>query len=319
MKQVVCMGEALIDFTPHGLSEQGMPLYEMNPGGACANVACTLASYGVPTTFVGKVGMDRFGAYLSETLKQRGVDIAGLIADAKYNTTLTFVHLAEDGDRSFSFIRRPGADTALLPHELNHVDMEQAELLHFGAVCLTDNPSRDTILAAAAQAKAAGKMVSFDPNLRQDLWANLELAKATIQRGLTLCSVLKVSEEELYFLTNSVDLEGAAESLYNSYHIPIILVTLGARGAYYHTPAEAGYAPGYPQPKTVDTTGAGDCFMGSFLYQLLCFGADNLKGDNLRYAIDFANAAAGLSTGKRGAIPSIPAVAEVQALMNFKG
>ncbi len=319
MSKAVCTGEMLIDFTPYGASEAGMPLYEMNPGGACANVACTLARFGVDTAFVGKLGRDYFGEYLVRTLREQGVNTAGVLQDGSADTTLAFVHLAADGDRSFHFVRSPGADTCLLPADVPADLVSECDIFHFGSIPLTDNPSRDTILACAEEAKAAGKLVSFDPNLREPLWESLELAKATMIKGMSLCNVLKVSEEELYFLTGIDDVVGGTEYVYNNYHIPMILATLGKRGVYFHTPYEKGHAATYAEVETIDTTGAGDIFVGSFLYQVAAFGLDNLKGDNIRLAVDFANAAASLSTTRKGAIPSIPQETEVRARMSYRG
>lgn len=319
MAKAVCMGELLIDFTPYGKSEAGMSLYEMNPGGACANVACVLAKYGVDTQFAGKVGRDHFGEFLAGVLQREHVGTHCLTTDPRYDTTLAFVNLKEDGDRTFSFIRSPGADTGLQVEEIDEAMVDGCDALHFGAFSLTDTPSRDTILHFAKRAKEQGKIVSFDPNLREQVWDSLELAKVTMLSGLALCNVLKVSEEELLFLTGIEDIPAATEYLHNNYNIPVILATLGKRGVYCQTEHDAGYTPTYTDVKTIDTTGAGDCFVGSFLYQVLKTGLDNLKGDNYRYAIGFANAAASLSTTKKGAIPSIPDIQEVEALMSYKG
>lgn len=304
--KITSIGELLIDFTPAEQSAAGNPLYEMNSGGACANVAAAAAKLGADTAFAGKVGRDAFGDFLIERLKECGVNITYTVRDDKNPTTLAFVHLADDGDRSFSFVRNPGAETCLTGEDIPDGMLENTDILHFGSIPLTNEPSRSTIMQTAKKAYDAGKIVSFDPNLRRLLWRDLSKAREVMLGCLKFCHILKVSEEELEFLAGITSIEQAAEQIYKIYHVPIILATLGKDGVYCQCGSETHRLSSYSDAKTVDTTGAGDCFIGAFLRCVSKYGFEAVCGEKLIDSLRFANTAAGLSTAKKGAIPSIP-------------
>jgi fructokinase len=313
---VVAIGELLIDFTPHGISAQGNTLFERNPGGAPANVLAALSRFGKKTAFIGKVGSDQFGHFLQHTLEQNLIETKGLVFSDEVNTTLAFVHIAEDGDRQFSFYRKPGADLTLREDEVNFELIGNAEIFHFGSVSMTEEPSRSVTIRAVEHAKRRGKLISYDPNLRESLWPSLELAKIVISEGLRFADVLKVSEEELYFLTECRELEDGCRWLGDRYGIPAVFVTLGSKGCYYNVYNHTGTVPGFVVAP-VDSTGAGDAFLGAILYQLLDSPDrfSTLTEIEIRDCVQFANAAGALATQSKGAIPSLPNLQDVENLL----
>lgn len=315
MAGIVSIGDLLIDFSPAGEGPGENPLYEMNEGGACANVAAAAARLGCPALFIGNVGDDAFGRFAGQKLEACGVGTQGVFFDGTHSTTLAFVHLAADGDRSFSFVRNPGAETCLTPEKVCESLLDGADILHFGSIPLSHNPSRDTIMGIAKKAFESGKTVSYDPNLRRPLWDSLDEAREVMRKCLSFCHILKVSEEELEFLTGNADVEEAAAVLAEQYHVPLVLATLGKDGVYCKRGDDAFHSPAFTGMDTVDTTGAGDCYIGSFIAQAARVGFDALIGDTLREAVRFSNAAAGLATTKKGAIPAMPSRAEVEVLL----
>ena len=312
---VAALGELLIDFTENGLSGQGNTLFEANPGGAPCNVLAMLARLGRRTAFLGKVGGDIFGRQLRETIRAAGIDDTGLVLDQAAHTTLAFVQNAPDGDRAFSFYRDPGADELLRPEELPAAVLDQARIFHFGSLSLTREPVRSATRTALARAKAGGAVVSFDPNLRPNLWKSLDDARREMLWGCTLCDVLKVAEEELAFLTGQEGIEAGAAAIGQKYpNIRLLLVTRGARGSVAFSGGQRAAHPGYPV-HAVDTTGAGDTFCGCCLHYILEHGLEGLDQGALEEMLRFANAAAGLVTTRKGAIRSMPAGEDVLRLM----
>lgn len=317
MFDAVAIGEILIDFTPAGGNEAGHSAFTANPGGAPANVMAALAKWGRKTAFMGKAGADQFGYFLKNTLEQSGVDARGLVLSQEYRTTLAFVHLDQEGDRSFSFYRNPGADMMLHADEVSLEVIEQSSLLHFGSVSLTDEPAASATLHAVREARRMGKLISFDPNLRLPLWRSKELAAERINEGLQYAHIVKLSEEELEFLTGTDNLEQGTRQLYEDYNLPVILVTLGAKGAFYRLGGATGLVTGNPvQP--VDTTGAGDCFFAGFLFKLQESGQslDRLDPQVMDGLLRFANASGALITLGKGAIPAIPAMEDIYQFMD---
>jgi fructokinase len=316
MFDVVAMGELLIDFTPNGSSERGNILYERNPGGAPANVLATLAKMGKKTAFIGKVGRDKFGFFLEETLQKNFVDTSGLLFSESSNTTLAFVHLNEDGDRSFSFYRKPGADLTLEASEIEFSLIAKGKIFHFGSVSMTDDPSRSATLSAVKYAKAQGLIISYDPNLREPLWRSLEEARTIISLGLIYTDLLKVSEKELHFLTGILDLSSASKWIQVKYDIPLIFVTLGNKGCFFRSLEAVGMVPAY-LVQAIDTTGAGDAFLGAILYKIIEIQKElsSLTITDLEDCVRFANATGALSTTKKGAIPSLPNLKQIKELM----
>lgn len=319
MYDVVALGELLIDFTPAGLSINDNFLYEQNPGGAPANVLAVLARFGAKTGFIGKLGKDQFGYFLVATLKNMGVSLEGIAWDDEYNTTLAFVHLNQKGDRMFSFYRNPGADMMLTKDELNLEMIRHSRIFHFGSISMTHEPARSATIHAVEYAKHNGLIISYDPNYRPSLWKNTDEAKRYIKTGMAYADILKVSEEELQLITGMGEIHAAAESLYSEYHIPLIIVTLGRNGCYYKREDDKGYIPTY-RAETIDTTGAGDGFLGALLYQILMSnkGINHFNASELESILKFSNATGALMTMKRGAIPAIPTLEQVNDFMKVQ-
>ena len=316
MMDVTAIGELLIDFTPGGVSGEGTVLFERNPGGAPGNVLALLAKLGKKTALISKVGEDQFGDFLISVVDDIGVEKKGIIRTKEANTTLAFVHLDSKGDRSFSFYRKPGADMLLSEEEVDMDLVKDARIFHFGTVSMTHQPSRGATLYAAKAAREKGAMISFDPNLRPPLWNSLEEAKKMMEEGLGLADILKVSEEELEFITGLKSLEEGSAFIRDKYGIRLILVTLGPKGCFYRLDTHTGRLNTY-DVHTVDTTGAGDAFLGAFLYQILEKGKaiKDLSAGDIEFMIDFANAAGSLATMRKGAIPAMPSIVAIEECM----
>ncbi|MBU7316623.1 PfkB family carbohydrate kinase [Paenibacillus oleatilyticus] len=320
MLDVTAIGEVLIDFTPAGHSDNGNELFERNPGGAPANVLSALAKWGRRTAFIGKVGNDSFGCFLKEWLQQAGIRTDTLVMTEEANTTLAFVHLKENGDRRFDFCRKPGADMLLEEREVDLSVVSGCKVFHFGSVSLTHEPSATATLKSAALAKASGALVTYDPNVRLALWDDEERAKRMICEGIAVADVVKMSQEELEFLTGTQDLIAGSLQLHRNYGLKLILVTLAEKGCFYRMIEAAGLVSGFPV-EVMDTTGAGDAFLSAFIHGLLERGA-TLKGleeRELSQRIRFANAAGALTTMRRGAIPALPTLEDVHKLLNCFG
>lgn len=310
--ELTVLGELLIDFTQAGESENGMRLFEQNPGGAVANVAAAAARLGHQAAFIGKVGQDMHGRFLAQTLADTGIDCRGLVFSEAAFTTLAFVALDEKGERSFSFARKPGADTCLTAEELDAELLRDSRILHVGSLSLTAEPARSATLAAIRQARAAGAVISYDPNYRASLWESEAQAMEQMRSLLPMVDLMKLSDNETALLTGHSDPEQAALAL-NRQGIPCVAVTLGAAGALVCVGGETQTVPGFSVPTVRDTTGAGDAFWGGFLSRFLESGrkAEEIR---LRDAVEFArwgNAAAACCIQKRGAIPAMPGRAEL--------
>lgn len=319
MVDVVAMGELLIDFTPGGTNSKGMKMFTQNPGGAPANVLAMNARLGGKTAFIGKVGQDAFGTFLRDVLRGEGIDTSGLVFDQVTPTTLAFVHLDEKGDRSFSFYRSPGADQMLTPKEVALSLIDDCGVFHFGSVSLTHDPSRSAVFHAAEYAKRQCRLVSFDPNIRPMLWDNAEDIRLQIERAMKYADILKVSEEEMAFLTGTQDLDAGSKCLLDK-GMALVLVSLGEQGAYYRNHCSFGCVLGYPV-NAVDTTGAGDAFIGAFLWKAKRMMREELAFMNpvqLKQMVKFANAAGALTTTGSGAIPAMPDLEQIQSFMQEK-
>ena len=314
---VVALGELLIDFTQNGTSGQGNPLLEANPGGAPCNVLAMLQKLGKSTAFVGKVGNDMFGRQLREVVENAGIDLTNLVMDPAAHTTLAFVQTFANGDRDFSFYRDPGADMLLTAGEVPEDVIAHSRIFHFGTLSMTHPGVREATKKAVACAKNAGVLVSFDPNLRPPLWADLEDARAQITWGLSQCDVLKIADNELEFMTGQTDFDKGAAILQAQYpNIRILNVTAGADGSYSYYGNKRVFVPSFKLGGTIETTGAGDTFCASVLNFVLEHGTDNLTEDSLTAMLRFANAAAYIVTTRKGAIRSMPEKAEVEALIS---
>lgn len=312
MYDVCTLGELLIDFTPCGISAGGQRLFEQNPGGAPANVLAALARLGASTAFIGKVGNDMHGQFLKETLIRENICTDGLVMDESVFTTLAFVALNDKGERSFSFARRPGADTMLREEELNTELLHSCRIFHTGSLSLTDEPCRSAVFAALREAKAAGAVCSYDPNYRAPLWPDRETGVRHMRSVLPFIDVMKLSDEETALLTEYEAPEEAAAALVAG-GIPLVVVTLGAHGAYVRTREGGETVPGFAS-RVVDTTGAGDSFWGGFLYKLSRSGkkpAEVSLQEAVEFAL-FANAVASLCVEGRGGIPAMPGIEPVE-------
>ena len=314
---VVALGELLIDFACLNMDQDGYPTMAAHPGGAPCNFLAALNKYGAKTAFLGKVGNDTFGALLRRTLEQSGIDTRGLLTDSAVFTTLAFVTFDAQGDRSFSFARKPGADILLHEKELDFSLIDQAKVFHFGTLSLTDEPARSATRAAVAYAKEKGKLITFAPNLRKPLWSSLDRAREEILWGLSQADVVKISGEEVDFLWQCGPREGA-KRLLEEYDVALAMVTMGAEGCYL-TNGNAAVRVTCPQVRPVDTTGAGDIFGGSAISQLLRLGKEpwEVTGPELERVGAFATMAASLSTQRRGGIPSIVPEREVLSALDW--
>lgn len=311
---VVALGELLIDFTENGVSMQGNPVLEANPGGAPCNVLAMLRKLGHSTAFIGKVGDDIFGRRLRRTLEGVGIATEGLSMDEKARTTLAFVEKKPDGDRDFSFYRNPGADMMLRESEVPEELVRNARVFHFGTISMTHEPVRSATKRAVALAREAGALISFDPNLREPLWDSLEEAREQAAYGLSVCHVLKISDNEIQWFTGERDFSAGVRKLQQEYRIPLILLSMGREGSRAYTAAESVEIPAFLQEETVETTGAGDTFGGCCLHYLLEHGLEGLTEENLRKMLTFANAAASIITTRKGALRVMPEEAEIRAL-----
>ena len=312
MMDVVALGELLIDFTCHSVDEDGYPTMVAHPGGAPANFLAAINKFGGKTALLGKVGNDTFGRALIGTLKKAGIETRGLIIADDVFTTLAFVTLDDMGNREFSFARKPGADMAMTFEELDLSLIDDAKVFHFGTLSLTDEPARTATVKAVDYARARGKLITYDPNLRPPLWKSLDEAKEQQLWGLGQADVVKISDNEVDFLFGLSPEEGAAHILEN-YGTKLVFVTCGVDGCYFKNANASGHVPALKDVQVVDTTGAGDIFGGTAVWGVLESdkAPEMLSEEELRYIVHRACAAAGLSTQKHGGISSIPTAQEV--------
>ena len=307
MLDVVALGELLIDFTCQSVDEKGYPTMVAHPGGAPANFLAALAKFGSKTALMGKVGNDAFGRLLLQTLREAGIDTGAMVVDDSVFTTLAFVTLDEQGEREFSFARKPGADTCLRPEEIDPEVIRAARVFHFGTLSLTDEPACSATQMAVAIAKEAGNLITFDPNLRKPLWKDLEQAREQMLWGLNQADVVKISDEEVDFLFGLEPEEGA-EHILRTFGVKLVFVTCGANGCYFCNAVTRGYVPALGGLKVVDTTGAGDIFGGSALWKLLQLGKkpEELSFEEAQAVAAFGCTKAGLYVTRPGGISSVP-------------
>lgn len=315
---VVALGELLIDFTENGISRQGNPVLEANPGGAPCNVLAMLGRLGHKTGFIGKTGHDMFGLQLERALKETGICTEGLVKDGNVHTTLAFVHTLEGGDRDFSFYRNPGADMMLSETELNLDMLEKCRIFHFGSLSMTDEICRRATKKAARIAKEHGALVSFDPNLREPLWKSLDTAKEQIAYGISQCDILKISDNEIQWFTGEKDYDKGVAYLQSEYPVRLILVSLGKEGSRAYMDGKCVQADPFLQENTIETTGAGDTFCACVLHYVLEHGLREYSSEELEEMLVFANAAASLVTTRKGALRVMPEKAEIEDLINTR-
>lgn len=303
---IIALGELLVDMAECGLSEQGNMTFEACPGGAPCNVLALLNKAGHSTAFIGKVGDDFMGHMLADTITKIGINTEGLIMDPDVKTTLAFVHKKADGDRDFSFYRKPGADMMLRADEVNEELIASSGIFHFGTLSMTDEGVKEATKKAVALARENGVTVSFDPNLREPLWDSLSDAKEAILWGMKNCDILKISDNEVEFVTGISDMKEGFDRIREITNAKIIFVTLGKDGSMACCgKGETVSAAGVPMETVVDTTGAGDTFFGCALHYIIEYGMD-LSNDKLLAIIESANKTAAQITQFRGALKVMP-------------
>lgn len=312
---VVALGELLIDFTSNGMSGQGNPLMEANPGGAPGNVLAMLTRLGKKTDFIGKIGNDMFGVQLTNALKAVGVGVEGLKTDYEINTTLAFVHTKEDGDREFSFYRNPGADMMLCEADLEEELLKNCTIFHYGSLSMTHENCKKATMKAIQTAKESGAILSFDPNLRKPLWKSLDDAKECIAYGMTQCDILKISDNEIVWFTGEEDYEKGIRKIQEEYKIPLILLSMGKDGSRAYCKDVRVEVPAVLQEGTIETTGAGDTFGACVLNYVLEHGWKEYKKEELEEMLQFANGAASIITTRKGALAVMPTREEVERLL----
>ena len=312
---VVALGELLIDFTENGISAQGNPIMEANPGGAVCNVLSMLSGLSKSTAYIGKVGKDIFGKQLTEAIRSVGIDDSGLVVDDNVNTTLAFVHTYEDGDRDFSFYRNPGADMMLTVDELNLDLVRNCRIFHYGSLSMTSKCCEEVTFKAIEVAKESGAIISFDPNLREPLWDSLDHAKEEISKGMKQCDILKISDNEIIWFTGKEDFDEGVEELRKQFNPKLITVTMGKDGSRAYYGDKIVSVPGFVNENTIETTGAGDTFGACVLNYILEQGLDGLTEDDLKEMLTFANAAASIITTRKGALKVMPSREEVEKLL----
>ncbi|NWG15066.1 MAG: histidine kinase [Chloroflexi bacterium] len=307
---VVCFGELLIDFVAqqHGVSVGEAFSFQKAPGGAPANVAVAVSRLGHESVFLGQVGNDPFGHFLADVLEAEGVDVAGLRFSEQARTALAFVSLTAEGERSFVFYRHPSADMLMRPEDVAVNMIAGRKIFHHGSITLISEPSRSATLAAVKAAQDAGLMISYDPNLRMSLWPDAEAARAGMLAGLEHAHILKISDDELEFLTGGRDVTPLWRP-----QMQLIALTFGAKGATaYPRGGQPVHVPGF-SVRSLDTTGAGDGFVAGLLVSLLEHGADYIN--RLDSILRFANAVGALATTQLGAIPSLPSRAALETFL----
>ncbi|GJZ80987.1 probable fructokinase-6, chloroplastic [Tanacetum coccineum] len=312
---VVCFGEMLIDFVPtiNGLALAEAPAFKKAPGGAPANVAVGIARLGGSSAFIGKVGEDEFGYMLADILKENNVNNEGMRFDPGARTALAFVTLKKDGEREFMFYRNPSADMLLEESELDLDLIRKAKIFHYGSISLITEPCKSAHIAATKVAKDAGVLLSYDPNLRLPLWPSAESAREGILSIWDTADIIKISEEEIVFLTNGEDPydDNVVRKLYHE-NLKLLLVTEGPDGCRYYTKEFSGRVKGI-KVDPVDTTGAGDAFVAGVLSKIAADTSLLKDEKRLRDALRFANACGAITVTERGAIPALPTT---EAVMN---
>ncbi len=307
MIDILAIGELLIDFTP--IKDDNAVSFKQNPGGAPCNMLTMAQKLGSKTAFIGKVGNDQFGKNLSTTIKDIGINTEGLVLSDEYNTTLAFVHLSHDGERSFSFYRKGCADVMLLEEDINYDLIDKSKLVHFGSLSFTDQPGKTTVEEVIKYAKSKGKIITYDPNYRPALWNSKEDAVKGMKIGLKYADIIKVSDEEAEILTGESDYKLAAKALFDL-GIKLVCITLGKEGSYYYHKNSSKLVKGF-RTTVIDTTGAGDCFFGAVIHKILDQNLDEISKDELEDALTTGNIAASLCIEKYGGIPAIPSKEEV--------
>ena len=319
MAKLFSIGEVLIDFIPlqKGIGLKDVVTFERAPGGAPANVAAAVAKLGASSAMITKLGLDAFGDFLIEKLEEVGVHTDTISRTAVANTALAFVSLRKDGERDFSFYRNPSADLLLDESEINEEWFNKGDILHFCSVDLVESPMKQAHVKAIDVAYAKGGLISFDPNVRLPLWENPEDCRKTILEFIPKAHLVKISDEELEFITGNPNVEEAIQSLFMG-HVKAVIFTKGSQGADLYVNGNKFESTGY-KVDVEDTTGAGDAFIGGVLYQLLTKQANQHNIEEVfekshKEILAYANASGALTTTGKGAISSLPTKEEINEL-----
>ncbi|WP_017728174.1 aminoimidazole riboside kinase [Halalkalibacterium ligniniphilum] len=312
MSGIISLGEALIDFIP---LDKNNETYQKSPGGAPANVAVAVAKLGAKSTFLGKVGDDVLGRFMQSTLRNHGVNVDHMLFTKEARTGVVFVTLDEQGERTFSFYIDPSADRFLNENEVDEELFKEHRILHIGSISMISEPSRSATKTAVRLAKRHSMMVSYDPNLRLGLWKSEEQAREEIMSMLAEADIVKISDEELQFITGEQELMKGIQAL-KMYDIPLLLVTYGGEGSYFHWNNETTHVPAM-KVKTVDTTGAGDAFVSGLLYQLneKRESFKSLTSQDIYKMVEFASVSGALAASTRGAMTALPTLEEVKQIV----
>jgi fructokinase len=315
---VLCLGELLIDMFPvevgRGMAE--VTAFRPKPGGAPANAAVAAARLGAQSGFIGKVGEDTFGRHLEHVLRNEGVDTQGMRFDPQARTTLVFIAMPDVHTAEFVFYRNPGADMLLRPDELPVNLLGSTRCLHFGSLSLIDEPIHSAALHAIELARSGGALISFDVNYRPALWSSPEAAAQRVKQVLPLVDLVKVNETELELLSGQADLEHSSQALL-AYGPKLCVVTLGAKGSFYHNGRDSDFIPGFPV-ETIDATGCGDAFIAGLLTQIVMTGkpVKDFSADQLTQALRYANAVGALTALTQGVIPALPTRDRVEEFLS---
>ena len=312
MYDIVALGELLVDFIQEGINEVGHPVFSANPGGAPCNMLAMASKMGRKTGFIGKVGNDSMGKMLRNAIVSCGIDDRGLCHDDKVPTTLAFVSKTETGDRSFSFYRNPGADIMLTENDIDYDMIQNTKIFHFGTLSMTHDDVRKATKKAVDFAKKYQKVISFDPNIRELLWQSLDLLRDQMDYGFRQCDILKISDNEIQWFTGEENFDKAIKKLKAKYNIPLIFLTMGKDGSRVYYQNASIEHKGYVVENAIDTTGAGDTFMGAALSKVLDVGIENLQEDVLKDILKYANRAASLITMRKGALTVMPDCKEIE-------
>ncbi|WP_121660858.1 aminoimidazole riboside kinase [Metabacillus litoralis] len=309
---VISLGEALIDFIP--LDKQNNH-YQKSPGGAPANVAVGISRLGLKSTFLGKVGDDVLGKFLYETLENHHVRVNQMVFTSEHKTGVVFVTNAEDGERSFDFYINPSADRFLESKEIDKEDFVNHKIFHFGSISMISDSSKEATKYGVELAKKNNMIVSYDPNLRLDLWDSEKTARETIKSMINFADILKISEEELTFITGEKEIVRGIEVM-KSYDIPLLIVTMGALGSYVCTSDGYEHVPAL-KVDAVDTTGAGDAFVSGILYSINEYDGD-IRTLSLEKAVEmarFASISGALAASTKGAMTALPTLEQIKMLL----
>ncbi|MBU8905306.1 aminoimidazole riboside kinase [Desertibacillus haloalkaliphilus] len=312
---VISLGEALIDFIP--LDKENLS-FQKSPGGAPANVAVGLARLGAKSTFLGKVGDDVLGRFLKETLERYNVGTDHMHLTTDTRTGVVFVTLDQHGERSFDFYIDPSADRMLTTDEVDPSLFTDHNILHFGSISLISEPAKTATKTAVQLAKEQGLFISYDPNLRLSLWPDETTARETIVSMLSEADLVKISEEELEFITGFKEIEAGVQAL-KDYNIPALLITLGAGGSYLYYQDSLTHVPAMTV-ETVDTTGAGDAFVSGILYQLDQYEGSfsEMTVQQLKEMMEFASVSGGLAAATKGAMTALPTLEQVKDVLQSR-